>query len=226
MAEAFAFSLTAAVNPTLFAALMVMLVSDNAKRLMIGYLLGAYLTSIVCGLVIVFALPESSAVSTSKNTLSPAVDLALGFLLIVTWITLWSGPHERVSAWRETRKQKKAKKGPPRWRRALDEGSQRLSFVVGMALSLPGASYLIALDLLHKQDAPTLTTVLCVIAFCLIQLILLEIPVAGFLLAPKQTVAAVDRFHAWIGRDAYKILTRAALVGGVLLLVRGALELL
>ncbi len=34
-------SLSAAFNPTLLAALMVMLLSTNAKRLMFGYLLGA-----------------------------------------------------------------------------------------------------------------------------------------------------------------------------------------
>ena len=68
MGEAFAFALSAAFNPTLLAALMVMLLSANAKRLMFGYLLGALMTSITAGLVIVFALPESSAVSTTKNT--------------------------------------------------------------------------------------------------------------------------------------------------------------
>ena len=46
MGEAFAFALSAAFNPTLLAALMVMLLSANAKRLMFGYLLGALMTSI------------------------------------------------------------------------------------------------------------------------------------------------------------------------------------
>ena len=226
MVEAFAFSLSAAVNPTLFAALLVMLVSKNAQRLMTSYLFGAYLTSITIGLVIVFALPQSSAVSTSRHTLNPAVDLALGFLLIVAGIVLWSGPHDRVAAWSRERTEKEAEKGPPRWRRALDEGSPRVAFVVGMALSLPGASYLIALDLLHKQDLPTLASGLCVIAFCLIQLILLELPVLGFALAPNQAVTAVERFQGWISSDARKIATWAALVVGALLAVRGVLELL
>jgi hypothetical protein len=144
MAKAFAFAFSAALNPTLFAALMVMLVSANAKRLMFGYLLGAYFVSITLGLVIVFALPQSSAVHTSRNTLSPAVDLALGLIAIVVGIVLAGGPRERVSEWRERRKQKQEEKGPPRWRRALDRGSPRVAFAVGVALSLPGASYLVA----------------------------------------------------------------------------------
>ena len=34
-----------------------------------GYLLGAYITSITLGLVIVFSLPNSSATNTTQNTL-------------------------------------------------------------------------------------------------------------------------------------------------------------
>jgi cytochrome c biogenesis protein CcdA len=226
MGRAFAFSLTAALNPTLFAALMVMLVSRNAQRLMTGYLLGAYLTSIVSGLVIVFALPDSSAVSTSKNTLSPALDLALGLLLIVAGLALWRAPHERIGDWRQARKEREAEKRPPRWRRALDEGSPRVAFVVGMALSFPGASYLIALGILHKHDLSPPATVLCVIAFCLIEMLLLEVPVLAFSVAPNRTVSAVERFQTWISRNIRSIAVWAPLGIGMLLVIRGVLELL
>ena len=149
-------------------------------------------------MVIVFALPDSSTVSTTRNTLSPAVDLALGLLALLIALVLFTGPHERATQRREKRKLKKQNKGPPRWRQALDKGSPRIAFVVGIALSLPGASYLIALDLLHKQDLPTGATALCVIAFCLISMILLEIPVLGFAFAPERTVSAIASFKSWI----------------------------
>ena len=225
MGKAFAFSLSAAFNPTLFAALMVMLYSANPRRLMLGYLIGAYITSITAGMVIVFALPNSSAVSTAKNTLTPGADLALGILALVVALTLHTGPHKRSTEWREKRKLKGEKKGPPRWRRALDDGSPRIAFAVGLALSLPGASYLIALDLLHKQDLSTVPTALCVVAFCLIEMILLELPLLGFAFAPDRTLSAVERFKAWINSDARGIATGAALVIGVLLVGRGILEL-
>jgi uncharacterized membrane protein len=65
------------------------LVSRNAERLMLGYLLGAYVISITLVLVIVFALPtHSSTVTTSRNTLSPAMDLALGLIAILVGIVL------------------------------------------------------------------------------------------------------------------------------------------
>src|SRR4051794_39446762 len=53
------FAFTAMINPTLVAATTVMLVIDNPRRLMLGYLMGAMMTSVTIGLVIVFALQDS-----------------------------------------------------------------------------------------------------------------------------------------------------------------------
>ncbi len=131
---------------------MVMLVSANAKRLMLGYLLGAYLTAITSGLVIVFALPDSGAVDTTENTLSPALDLALGLIAIVVGIVLSTGPGERASSGGNGAGESERRSGPPRWQRALDRGSPRVAFAVGAVLSFPGASYLVALGLLHRED--------------------------------------------------------------------------
>ena len=61
-----------------------MLVLPNPKRLLLGYLLGAAMTSITLGLVIVFSLDgSSSATSSAKHTIDPAIDIVLGLLLLV-----------------------------------------------------------------------------------------------------------------------------------------------
>ena len=60
MNGAFVYALTAALNPTLLGATTVMLLLDHPKRLLLGYLLGALLTSVTLGLVIVFALDGSA----------------------------------------------------------------------------------------------------------------------------------------------------------------------
>ena len=73
----------ATLNPSLVAATTVMLVLANPARLMLGYLLGALMTSITLGLVIVSSLEGTSAVSTTQRTLSPGVDIALGLLAML-----------------------------------------------------------------------------------------------------------------------------------------------
>ena len=91
MGDVFLLSLLAALNPVLVGASTVMLLLPNPKRLMLGYLLGALMTSITLGLVIVYALKGSSAVSTTQNTVSPAVDLAIGAILLVAAVVLGHG---------------------------------------------------------------------------------------------------------------------------------------
>lgn len=81
-------SLTASLNPTLVAATTVMLLLEKPSRLMLGYLLGAYITSITLGLVIVFSLTNSSTTNATQNTLSPAVDIGLGAIaLAIAFVT-------------------------------------------------------------------------------------------------------------------------------------------
>src|SRR3954452_6496876 len=87
-------ALLSLLNPSLLAAVTVMLLLPSPKRLLFGYLLGAYLTSITLGLVIVFSFKSSSSVSTSKSTISPGIDIALGVIALVIAYVLYSGRAE------------------------------------------------------------------------------------------------------------------------------------
>lgn len=225
MSEVFLFACTAALNPTLLTATTVMLMLPSPKRLLLGYLLGAYMTSIVLGLVIVFALPSSGAVSTTENTLSPAADIALGLILIVISLVLRSDGHKRRAEERKAKKAEQPKK-MPKWQAALSKGSARQTFVVGALLTLPGASYLAGLNQLHDQHLSTTATVLCVIGFNLIMLALLEIPLLGYTIAPEWTPKAVERFRAVLNRHGGRILYIGAATMGALLVARGVIELL
>src|SRR5262245_18979447 len=107
-------ALLAACYPALLAAVTVMLLLPNPKRLLFGYLLGAYTTSITLGLVIVFSLQGSDAVSTSKRTISPAQDIAIGVILLVVASVLASGRDEPLQRRRRERKQAKQEAGNAR----------------------------------------------------------------------------------------------------------------
>ena len=85
--------------------------------------------------------------------------------------------------------------------RLLGRGSPRIAFVVGMLLSFPGVSYLTGLSHIDKLGAAAVPTALLVIAFCLIQQLLLEVPLVGYILRPERTQQAVDGFRAWLGRN-------------------------
>ncbi len=224
----YVYALTAALNPTLLAATTVMLLLDHPKRLLLGYLLGAIVTSVTLGLVIVFSLDGSA--STSQHTLSPAMDLAFGALLLLLAVMIRPGrqPKEsgRLAERRRRKEESKGDKGPPLWQRKLSQGSARMTFVVGALLTLPGASYLIGLHKIADQDPSTVGAVGMVLLFNLIMLALLELPLIGFIFAPEWTPRAVDRFKEWFSRNARMIGFRMALLFGGLLIVRGLVYLL
>ena len=89
--QVFVFSLTAALNPTLLTAVTVMLTLEKPQRLLLGYLLGALVTSITCGLLLVFALPGSGTSSTAKHGVNPVLNIALGALVLVIVFVVATG---------------------------------------------------------------------------------------------------------------------------------------
>jgi hypothetical protein len=231
--DIFLLSLVAMFNPSLLAAVTVMLLLPNPKRLMVGYLLGAYMTSITFGLVIVFSLHSSSAESTSKHTVSPVEDIVVGLLVLaIAWV-LRTGRDQPFQERRRAKKDAKLKAkedaGKPTESlplRMLGKGDPKVTFVVGAVLSFPGVSYLDALDHIHKLNPGTVATVLLVIGFCLMQQILLEVPLLGYVFAPDRTQDTIDRFKAWMSRKGRPAAVIGAALIGAILVARGVITLL
>ena len=219
MNGALIYAFFAALNPTLLAATTVMLLLDHPKRLLLGYLLGALMTSITLGLVIVFALDGSA--KTAQHTLSPAYDLVLGALLIAISFAISRWDRSSLAERRRRRKEAKPEKGPPLWQRKLSQGSAWMTFVIGALLTLPGASYLIGLHKISEDHPSTAGAVARVLLFNLIMLAILEVPLVGFTIAPDATRRAVDRFRAWFAANARRLGGRLALILGALLILRG-----
>jgi hypothetical protein len=225
----FLLSLLAMFTPTLLAAVTVMMLLPNPKKLMLGYLLGAYLTSITAGLLIVFSLHGSASVSTAKHTLGPIEDIVVGLVALLVAYVLGGSRGARLEERRRRRKEKKETVGEAKesWpERMLGRGSARVTFAVGVVLTFPGVSYLTALDRMAKLDAGVAETVLLVVVFCVIQQLLLEVPLLGYAFAPEQTQERVTRFRAWLGRNGRRMGANFAAVIGVLLVLRGVVTLL
>jgi hypothetical protein len=214
-------------TPTLLAAVTVMMLLPNPKRLMLGYLLGAYTTSITLGLLIVFSLNDSASVDTA-HTMGPIEDIVVGLLALLVAYVLGSGRDARLQERRRRRKESKeaTEKKESFPERMLGRGSPRITFVVGVLLTFPGVSYLTALDRMAKLDAGVAATVLLVVGFCLIQQLLIELPLLGYAFAPDWTKDAVTRFRAWLGRNGRQAGVILATVIGGLLVVRGVFTLL
>src|SRR5947209_6562169 len=231
--DIFLLSLIAMFNPSLLAAVTVMLLLPNPKRLMVGYLLGAYMTSITLGLVIVFSLSGSSTESTSKHTVSPVEDIVVGLLAVAIASVLRTGHDQPFQQRRREKKDAKLKAkveaGKPTESlplRMLGKGDPKVTFVVGAILSFPGVSYLDALDHIHRLNPGTVPTVLLVVGFCFMQQILLEVPLLGYMFSPESTQDRVTRFKGWMSRNGRTAAVIGAGVIGLVLIVRGVITLL
>ena len=210
LVDVFLLSLVAMFNPTLLAAVTVMLLMPNPKRLMLGYLLGAYTTSITLGCVIVFSLHGSSTESTSKHTVSPVEDIVVGLLLVaIAWV-LRTG---RDQPFQERRRRKKEAKlaakreaGKPTESlplRLLGKGDPKVTFVVGACLSFPASPTSTRWTTSTSSTREPSPTVLLVVYFCVMQQILLELPLLGYVFAPESTQDRVARFRpGWLAEVA------------------------
>ena len=228
----FVLSLLAVANPTLLAATTVMMLLPHPRRLMAGYLLGAYTTSIVSGLLIVYTLNHSSFTTTAKHTISPGEELAVGALCLVIAYVLAAGldrpVRERRRAKKAAKSRAKAEAGKPTESlsmRLLDKGDPRVTFVVGAVLSFPGGSFISAMNHIHMLHPGKTASILLIVYFCLMQQLLLELPLFGFIVAPDSTQARVNRCKAWMGRRGRTASVIVASVIGVLIIVKGLLGL-
>jgi hypothetical protein len=167
--------------------------------------------------------------NTAKGTISPAINIALGALILLITYVLSSGRSERVETAREKRREKKAEKkatkGPPKWERYLSAATMRRTFVLGMLLTLPGVSYLTALVKMDTLNLSTAETVLSVIGFNLIMLTLMEVPLLGYVFNPEGTDRTIKKFRNWLRERGGTIVKIAAILLGVGLILRGVLSL-
>lgn len=227
MGDIFLLALVSAANPTLLAAVTLMLFLPSPKRLLLGYLVGALLASLTIGFVIVFVVHDSSATSAGRSTVSPSIDIAFGAILLLVAYVLHGGHDQQLKERRRRRRQAKdggvetVEKGPSKVEQLLGRGSARITFALGVVLTLPGISYLAALHDLQKLGYGTVGEILVIIGFNLMLLILLVVPLVGFFVAPERTVVEVQRFRGWLTRSGRQMAIYGAVVLGVLLVIRG-----
>lgn len=230
MGDIFLLSLVSAANASLLAAVTIMLFLPSPKKLLLGYLAGALLASLTTGFVIVFAIHDSSATSSAENALSPAMDIVLGLLALIVATALHGGQDQRMKERRQLKKREKGvveeEKGPSKVEQLLGRGSARVTFALGVVLTLPGVSYLAALRDIQQLGYGTAGEILVILAFNVMLLILIEVPLVGYFVAPERTVVEVQRFRDWLTRSGRQMAIYFAAGIGVFLVVRGVIELL
>lgn len=177
------------------------------------FLAGSFLATITEGLVIVFVLDGTSLASRSHRTAGGWVNVAAGAAALVG------------AAWLRARPPRPHRTKPSRWTARVERGGA-YTFGAGVVLNVfPGVFPLVALRDIAALDASDGAKAACVVLLYVIMFTLIEVPLAGLVVAPARVRPMVRRLNEWLDRNARRLALNVLASGGLLLVVRGILQL-
>jgi Sap, sulfolipid-1-addressing protein len=227
-AEFFALAFTAALNPKLLAADLLLTENRRPRAMFLCVLLGGMTVALTIGLLDVLTIHADTI--NAQKSVSAGVDLALGLLLLAAGALVATGRlHGRhkqpvpASGGQPTQPVTEKKDG---WAtRVLAEPRLGLAMLVGALIGLPGAAYLTALHNLVAGKYSTATKVTAVVIFVLIEFSLIIIPFAFLELRPEATKTALKRSQNWLLGHARQLMAYTALILGAYLTISAVIRL-
>jgi len=221
MDELLPLAIASAFWPILLAVVIVSLRAAHPVRLLFSFLVGGLLTTMTVGLIIIYALQDSTLTSRSRSTFDPWFQVAVGTLALLAAVVLW----RRIGVPPEPPPEEPVDAEPGRIERMLDRGAP-LAFVAGIVLCvLPGVFPLIALKNIAELNVGVVETVSLLLGFYLIMFAFIEVPMVGYIVAPEWTSQATRHFNVWLDRNARRLGIGALGVAGGYLLVKGLVGL-
>jgi len=235
-AEFFALAFASALNPKLLALDLLLIENRRPRAMFLCVLLGGMTVALTIGLLDVLTIHADAI--TAQGKASAGVDLALGLLLLALGgllatgrlhgrrrapVPAATGLPEKPEEKPEEKKEEKKKDG---WaQRALAEPRLGLAMLVGALVGLPGASYIAALHNLVAGKYSTVTQVVAVVVFVVIDFLLIIIPYAFLELRPEATKTRLKRTQEWLRSHALQLMVGIALLLGAYLTVSALVRL-
>jgi hypothetical protein len=225
-AEFFALAFIAALNPKLLAIDLLLIENRRPRAMFLCLLLGGMTVALTVGLLDVLVF-HADAIK-SQGTVSAGVDLALGLLLLAVGGLVATGRlhGRRKAAVPAVDGQPGKKDKKDGWaQRVLTEPRLGLAMLVGALVGIPGASYLTALHNLVTGKSSTVTQVVAVVVFVVIDFLLIIVPFAFLELRPEATKTFLKNAQDWLLSHALQLMAVIALLLGAYLAVSGLIRL-
>ena len=214
----------AALNPKLLVIDLILATNQRPRLMFACFLLGGMGLAIGVGLLDVFVL-HLDAIKTQNHS-GGGLDLALGIPLLVVGALL-AANHLHIHRRRSRPPQKKPPSKLESWiLRVLHEPRYGLAVIIGLAVGIPGVSYLLALHHLVASKTPAAIAVVSVLVFTTINFALVIVPFAFLRVHPRRTEKAIRRFKNWIVSHERQIAAAVALFVGAYMVISGTLRLL
>lgn len=206
-------TLAIAISPLTIVAVILMLLSPNARSTGAGFLVGWSIG--VAGTVTVFVL-IAGALPPPSTTGGPDVVRAVVQFVIAALLLLLA-----AKQWR-TRPAPGEDPVLPTWMSAIDSFTFVRSLGLGLVLSVPRPKNLLmaasAAEIIGGAGLTAASTVIATAVFVLCSISTVLVPVAATFFAADRLRAPLAAFHGWLARENAVITSLLLLVIGVLML--------
>lgn len=215
--------------------LVVLMLSRRRPLLqLLAFLCGGYSMGLGVGLVVLFALRSTPL---AGHVTVPQVQIATGLIALV--IAALLAKHASIAQLFRRTAGKAASRGdggvavlepsaPSRLQRlsvrarsVLNGDSLVVAAVSGLGTALPSANYLGALAAIVASGAGALTQAQGLLAFNVVAFTMAEIPLIGYLAAPRRTRAFMTGLQEWLRSRSHRDVAVLVAAGGCLMLALG-----
>ncbi|NUP45890.1 MAG: hypothetical protein HOW97_01035 [Catenulispora sp.] len=207
--EAIPSALAAAFSPSTLLIVAGLLGMAHPMRNAAVFLITAATVTLAVGFAVVEVLKGTSFDDSTKHpTVPPALDLVIGLVILA------------FGAYVARRPPRAPKKKP-------EEREMRLLVVVGLGLLLgsPSPLYLASLHSVAKGNPSGAAVVFDVFLLAAIVLLMAELPILYYLIAPERAAAALRRANEWLARNGRTIGLGAAGIVGTYFVISGIVGL-
>ena len=207
--EAIPSALAAAFSPSTLLIVAGLLGMPRPMRKATVFLITAAAVTLTVGFLVVGVLKGTSVDNSSKHpTAPPALDLIIGLVILAFGVFV-------------ARRPPRAKKEKP------EQRDMRLLVVVGLGLLLgsPSPLYLASLHSVAKGNPSWAAVVVDVIVLAAIVLLMAELPIVYYLIAPERAAAALKKANEWLARNGRVIGLSAAGIVGTYFVISGIVGL-
>jgi threonine/homoserine/homoserine lactone efflux protein len=223
LAEAAGFAFLAAISPTALLVMAVFLSSAEPRRNALMYAAGAAAMTVTAAVAALFALRALTLNLPARHDPRYDLRLALGVLALAAAVLVsWRrrpGPKAAAVAAAE------AKAGRNLVSRLTAQPSPRTAFTAGLVLFAPSITFLAAVQVIATSDTRPLVTLVGLLIVIVVCLVLVWLPLLGYLAAPAATTDTLNRCNGWLRAHGWEVTVWALVIGGVALVVNGALGL-
>ena len=211
LAEAIGLAFLSALSPTALLVVAIFLGAANPRRMILLFLCGAVVMSVVAGLALFAVLRAGGLSLPAEREANYSLRLGLGLLALALGAGLAvRAPRPEASARR-----------PSLVLRLAARPGQRAAFSAGLLVFVPGVTYVAAVQVVATTPAAAATAVLALALVVTIDVMFAWLPLLLFEVAPDATQRWLDSANGWLREHGRQVLISATTLAGLVLFADG-----